>query len=502
MKHKAAIRGDRSAPKRQTVLEATFRAFLDLSHEHQLELGRRVVEYLSLTNGDGLALDDEHAQKHETLVCIRRAQEHLGLERPPTVKQYTAAMAALDLPWSWQRIHRLWGSWLEAIKALNEGRVPASVAARTFRSRHRGRKRTCEEHWTALRFWLDTAPANDRIADYDDFARDYNRRVASDQRPLPRASTIMAALALPWRELLSVARGEKTEEEAAKQRRERRDWSRGPHVLVGLATIARMRGASPEATAAVTRRVDFPQPAARFGRGRAWLFDEVETYLRGGEVPRLGANRLRHLYLDVHQYADAVGLSIAAAQGAAPDVERAGMVGGTSYWLKSEVDEWVARNAQVVAARKARRARPGTGPVGGASDFVTTGVLAQRLGITQYAAAKLVRQEGFPEPVIVVGSDRVWLRRQVDAYLAGRPVPTAPTALAEKLLDAGALSETLALRRGTTFPSRTSLPDPLFSVGHRQVWHADDVDEWLAGLPERDRARINRRRAKRGLEPL
>ena len=299
---------------RTSRLDETFRAFLDLSYEHQLEVGRRVAEYLSLTATAPAPVDDELAQRHETLVCIRRAQAHLELERLPTVKEYVAAAAELDLPWSWQRIQRRWGTWLAATKALNEGRVPASVAARSYRARHRGRKRTHEEHWIALQRWLATDPANDRIADYDDFARAYNNAIPAGERALPRAGTIMIALALPWRQLVSVARGEITEELAATRRRERSDWSNGPHCLVGLGTIARMCGASREATAAITRRVEFPVPVARFGRGRAWLFEEVDAYLQGEPVHRLPENRLRHLYLDVHQYAEAVAVSVATAE--------------------------------------------------------------------------------------------------------------------------------------------------------------------------------------------
>jgi hypothetical protein len=94
--------------------------------------------------------------------------------------------------------------------------------------------------------------------------------------------------------------------------------------------------------------------AARLGRGRAWLLEEVEAHLQGKPVQRLPANRLRHLYLDVDQYAEAVAVSVATAQGPKPDVARASMVGGTCYWLKGDVDAWAAANAHVVGARKAR----------------------------------------------------------------------------------------------------------------------------------------------------
>lgn len=492
-----------SPRSRTSRLEETFRVFLELSYEHQLEIGQRVAEYLSLTATAAAPVDDELAQRHETLVCIRRAQAHLKLERPPTVKEYAAAAAELDLLWSWQRIQRRWGTWLAATKALTEGRVPASVAARSYRASHRGRKRAREQHWTALHRWLATVPANERIVDYDDFARAHNRAIAAGERALPRAGTIMVALALPWRQLIAVARGEITEELAGTRRVERSDWSRGPDRLIGLGTIAGMYGESREATAAITRRLDFPAPVARFGRGRAWLFEEVEAYLAGQAVPRLAQNRLRHLYLDVHQYAEAVAVSVATAQRPEPDVARAGMVGGTCYWLKSEVDEWLSRNAHKVAARQERRERAGAQPIGGGSDFVSSGDLEKRFGITHHATMKLLRQDGFPDPVVTVGHNCVWSLRQIEAFLAAQPLPPVPnSAVTAKLLDAGALSDTLALRRGTTYPSRTKLPPPLFTAGGRQIWHADEIDAWIAALPERDRARINRRRARRGRAPL
>jgi hypothetical protein len=134
--------------------------------------------------------------------------------------------------------------------------------------------------------------------------------------------------------------------------------------------------------------------------------------------------------------------------------------------------------------------------------FVTIRGLKGRLGLSHYAATKLVGEDGFPAPVLVVGGDdRVWSWHHVEAHLAGRPLPAAP-ALVEKLIEADVLSEKLALRRGTTFQSRTTLPPPWGQLGSQQIWHADQVDEWIAALPERDRARINRRRAKRGLAPL
>jgi hypothetical protein len=108
----------------------------------------------------------------------------------------------------------------------------------------------------------------------------------------------------------------------------------------------------------------------------------------------------------------------------------------------------------------------------GGRDFVTSGDIAKRLGISHYVTVKLVQQDGFPEPVVTVGHNRVWSLRQVEAFLAAQPLPPVQCTDREAPR-AGALSKTLALSRGATYPSRTEiLLVPLRRNGGRAGGHA------------------------------
>jgi predicted DNA-binding transcriptional regulator AlpA len=489
--------GDR---RRKSELEATFARFLAMSYADQLDFCGRLQTYLPLSKAVGPLLNEEFEKRLDSLECLRQVRAHLGIDSGPTVPQYREASRELELPWSGQQIQRLWGRWWEATNALDSGAPPRSAAARSYGSAQVGRKRSREEWLHAVRLWLATGPSRDRGVDYDDWAREHNASAEGDA--MPRRSSVVAALGLPWREVLAIAREERTHEEVHIQKLEKRDWSRGPHRLVSLRTVALMRGSSVSSAMYESKKFSFPLAAATFRGRRTWLLEEVESYCRGDEIERQPEDRLRYLYLDVHEYADMVGLSVSFAQ-VGRDVAPIGMAGSTRYWLRQAVEQWVADNRYKVEARKARRKRTGTAHQVRESDFVSSGALKARLGISQYAFTKLTGERGFPKPVITVGDKRVWLLSQVEAYLAGNPLPPTPTsALEAKLVDAGALGDLLALKRGTAYPSRTQLPPPLLTVGRRQLWCADEVEAWVAGLPEGERARINRRRQKRGLAAL
>lgn len=486
--------------RRQTELEATFGRFLAMSFADQLDFCARVQEYLPLAKAVGPLLDEEFEKRRAMIDCLRQVRAHLGLDQGPTYPQYLEASRVLKLRWSGQQIQRTFGLWLMAIDALESGRPPRTTAARSYGSGNVGRKRSREEYLHAVRLWLVTDPPRDRGVDYDDWAREHN--ASADGDAVPRRATIDAALGLPWRAVLAIAREEKTHEAVHAERLEKRDWSRGPHRLVALATVALMRGSSVSSAMYETKKFSFPLPVASFRGRRAWLLEEVEAYCRGEKVERLPEDRLRHLYLDIHEYAALVGLSLSFAQ-VGRDVAPVGMVGSTRYWLRDEVERWVADNRDKVEARKARRKRTGTAHSERESDFVASGALMARLGISRYALTKLTSEGGFPKPIVTVGDSRVWLLSQVEAYLAGHPLPPTPaSALEDKLVDAGALADLLGLRRGTAYPSRTHLPPPLVRVGRRQLWRADEVDAWVASLTAGERARINRRREKRGLPAL
>lgn len=220
----AALASD-GYPRRQTELEAAFARFVALSYSDQLDLRARVEEHLRLSQTAGAQPDDVYAKRQDTLACLRQVRAHLGLESGPTYPQYLEASRELKLPWSGQQIQRLWVRWQDAINALESGRPPRSAAARSFAKAQVGRKRSREEYWSAVRRWLATDPPRDFGVDYDDWAREHN--ASADGDAVPRRNTIVAALVLPWREVLAIGRDEKTADVVVVDRRAKRDWSQG-----------------------------------------------------------------------------------------------------------------------------------------------------------------------------------------------------------------------------------------------------------------------------------
>jgi hypothetical protein len=155
------------------------RRFLVLAGCDQLHFWRFV--------GERLSAEGSEVRRQETLACIRCAADHLGLARPPKVAEYDAAVKELELPWSWQRIHRLWGSFAVAAAVAFGAKAPQWTQQRTYASRYGGvAPSQREEYFTAVRQWLATNPVEKGAAAYNAYARAYNYTLAPDALPLPR----------------------------------------------------------------------------------------------------------------------------------------------------------------------------------------------------------------------------------------------------------------------------------------------------------------------------
>jgi hypothetical protein len=165
-----------------------------------------------------------------------------------------------------------------------------------------------EETFAAVRRWLAEAPAGATFDAYDDFAREYNYSLADGAAPLPRYRTIIDSLGLTWRDVVAVARGEMDHPQAHRERAEKRDWTRAPERLIGVATIGFLAGKKAGAARLLANEPYFPRPALVLANRRAWLEDEVLAYL-AGERPHLReADRLRAEYMSTREVADAVGV--------------------------------------------------------------------------------------------------------------------------------------------------------------------------------------------------
>jgi len=308
--------------------------FLGLDPLGQLEHYEEVRRYLG---PPPLAVDDELVAQGDSLRCLVCAMQHLGLRRPLQVAEYRDAASELGLEWSWQRIHRLWGSFAAAAQRAAGGRPVTTAQQRDF-IRFYNRRSGREEPLTAVRRWLATDPPKLTGAAFDAWAREYNNEVAAgvhgpEAEPLPRAATIYDRLALTWTDVLRSAQGQVPLAEAASRRRAVSDWSRGPHDLIARATIARDYDRSLASARLLLAEPHFPRPALVINGRRAWLRDEVEAYLRGERVPLKEANRLRGEYLTTNEVAEMFAVAPAFISGRRQRlVSPAGRVGYSLIW--------------------------------------------------------------------------------------------------------------------------------------------------------------------------
>jgi predicted DNA-binding transcriptional regulator AlpA len=485
--------------KRETAAEAALRSlmrrFLELSDADQLDFSERVSTALALAGRDRLPADEERARRRDSLKSLLIVRDHLG--KRPTTREYEEVAKELGLSWSWQQIQRIWG-WSQALDTLESGTRPPSASERSFNRRYSGRNRPRRDEHESLQLWLETKPLSFTAEDYDLWAREVNYRLAEGEMPLPRAGAIGNRLALPWRQIVVAAGGEVSQRVLVDRRQKEADWSRGER-LISVATVALMTGRSRAAATNLTNSYGFPVEVATFYGRRAWLFDEVSSYLAGDEVPRHPPNRLQAEYLERKEFFSMIGFSPRERRPSV-DVEPYGMVGGARYWSRREVERWVERNQARIAKRRARVAGT-TRAADGQAEFVTSGQIAKHLNVTQDAVHLLVATDGFPEPVFRTAHIPVWHWPQVEAHLAQQPIPEAPLALDELLIDRLELRDLLALGINRAFSTKGVVPPVYLKAASKHLWHRDRVLAWARSEPER-LAEINERRARRNMPPL
>jgi len=119
----------------------------------------------------------------------------------------------------------------------------------------------------------------------------------------------------------------------------------------------------------------------------------------------------------------------------------------------------------------------------------------QGMQLSSYLNAKPYRVAGFPTPISSVGArNRLYDNEQVDAFLAGRPIPTLPTEDdSEDLLDRRECSAALGISLRTwdkykaTYPILTNLLVIVGGVEHwpRIILTQQQTQPTAPGRPER-----------------
>lgn len=360
---------------RDAELDAVMQRFFDLSAGDQLRAFERAREFLGGGAPVETRADREITRRSDSLAALTRVADHLGLNgRAPTVKEFDRVAVALGLEWTARRVGHVWGRWRFACDALLGERPRLTAEQQALRHRFSGRKRSADDYLTALRLWAATNPPLARAADYNVWVRQHNDQLVDAELPLPHAATIRSSLAIRWIDALRIGRGEITVEQAATRTiSPRKDWTSGPHNLVGLKSAAQILRVGEGHCDYLSWQPGFPTPVAIFSHGRAvraWLRPDVERFRETGKAPTRKRDGLRSRYYNTFELAPLVGLTpVSLIDKRLGDLAPTptGRVGGIVYWLKRDADRWIRENKDLIEQRQARgriprRRRSGANP--------------------------------------------------------------------------------------------------------------------------------------------
>jgi hypothetical protein len=318
-------------------------------------------------------------ERAEALDDLAAAARELGVPPGewPGVEEYQRVAKQLGLRYSSQQIIRRWDYWDDAGAALVGKRISETPKQRAIRRVSSGRRRTHEEYLAGLRDWLAPTPASRTEDDYDAWANAENARRGPALLPYVGASAVQQGLALSWRWALAVASHELELPEAQQRYLDELIEAAGPLALVGTVGVALILGVGLSYAQELTRRPGFPAPAAQLGRVRAWYRTDVESHHAGKPAPKRSAGELNDRLMASAEVREPLGLRADAFIAA---IHRrhfhrvpppAGSVSQTHYWLRENVEQWMAEHPERLAENRRRRQgsranRPAKSPPTGA----------------------------------------------------------------------------------------------------------------------------------------
>lgn len=345
---------------------------LNLPTRDQLALYEFLLSYLAGHIGEETAANRQLRLRDEALATIERVAKHLGLPdgEAPRVTDFNRACRELGIPWRSHHVIRAFGRWNNAKNAYGGRRVPETASQRSLRRATAGRKRTHEEYFEGVRIWLQARPASTRRGDYAAFRAEYNAKLPAGQRPLVGVWMLTAELGLGWDQVLAIARGEKTVEQAWREREagtDKRSSGAGAEQattrssgrrkapwdeLVSAREAAAMLGLAHSQFDDHSRRRSFPLPAARLGSARVWRRVDIETYRDGGTRFRTKReNELQGEIMDAHEVRRRLGidqklLTLRLRREQYHLVPKpTGRVGGwIYYWRRRDAERWFERH--------------------------------------------------------------------------------------------------------------------------------------------------------------
>jgi hypothetical protein len=335
--------------------------FYALPTKDQLELFAEAREHLG---SEAWAEDDaerEIDKRTEALAALEvvaaelRQRGEFREGKSPTVVEFDATAKRLGLGISSSVVIGAFIRWRIAKTVLEGGRAREKPSRRRARVAAVGRARTHEDHLAAVRLWLETGPTKLATGDYDAFVEEANRSKDSAERPLPGANAVTTGLRVGWPTVVRVARGEAELDVARKARESELLEGLTDESLVGADVVAALTGIRSQRIGQLTRKGEFPAPAAKLGRVNAWFLGDVKRVRDEKPIPPRAEHfffqdevfDLPHLALTFDRNVDSVRTLL--SEEAWDRIPRPdGKASHSWYWLRSNVDvkKWRARRGR------------------------------------------------------------------------------------------------------------------------------------------------------------
>jgi hypothetical protein len=422
---------------------------------------------------------------------MRLAEEFIAPEGEELSKAlYRKAQLALEL-WDFNRVCRAFDGW-ERCKQTFYGRSLRWAATHRSQQAKWGHPLARVDARQAIADWQAACPGESLAREYNAFRVRMNATLAGQPGApfYPAARTLASKYS--WPELLNSAwRKLKWKAPAKPARAAAPAWLEECHLrpwlLVGSGAIDAHAG---RAGRSVRADRNFPVAAVRFDHRQFWLARDVDAYFRGEVVPKRELYELSHLYLDAHGVAPLVAIDKGNVSSRVQRPPEYGEASRCFYWLKAEVEAWVAENHKLIERRLARQQRRRQ-----LRERTLSGFEEMLVGATT-----LRNEHGLyldtpdsPQPALFFPgrkSQRWYLWSDIEAHMRGEALPSREANfLRGEVCTIEELGEMVNLKRRTLLCSRERycLPRSLGHLGARELWAPEVAKAWAISLNEQRR---------------
>jgi hypothetical protein len=302
------------------------------------------------------------SERQEAIAAITRVAKHLKLPVgvAPTVVEFNRGARELGLDWNRARVTRAYEKWPNATKAYL-GRAPRQTPSQRRMRRRRGfRRRSVESYLNGVRLWLATGPERESMPAYDAWADEANAAMADGESLYVLGQALRNMTTLGWKNIIAVARGEKTVEEATEEETAALLPPRSKHGVIGLTAIARILGVSTQHAKELAdgrRTGGFPISVATIQGHRAWLVADIRAYKRGANFAKRTEGELQGEYMDAPELearSARLGMNhrtlwrcIGEQRWDRVPAPEGFLSRQKPYWLRKKAEKWLADHASL-----------------------------------------------------------------------------------------------------------------------------------------------------------